>query len=125
MVRSLFTFLLAGLSAAAWCQLEVPHKLVLDGPQDADRQVTGLALPANANDGVSVNADRNNATSFAPVSGTSVLTASLTPAPAMYAPGMRITLLPSNANDGDATLNVNGLGAIPLRKNINAPLDSG
>jgi hypothetical protein len=34
-------------------------------------------------------------------------------------------LLPSSANQADATLNVNGLGAVPLRKNINVPLDSG
>jgi hypothetical protein len=125
MPRSLFTLVLAGVSVTSWCQLEVPHSLVLDGPQNADRQVTGLGTPANNTDGASVNADRNNTTSFAPTSGTTSLIASLTPALTAYAPGLRITLLPANANDGDATLNVNGLGAIPLRKNINMPLDSG
>lgn len=125
MMRVCHSLLFAGLAIAGMAQWEVPAKIVLDGPDGIDRQMTGLALPVAAEDGASVNADRNSTTAFAPVSGTEDLTATLTPAPTGYAPGMRLTLLPVSANDSGATLNVNGLGAVPLRKNINMPLDSG
>jgi hypothetical protein len=40
----------------------------------------------------------------------------LNPAPAAYVAGMRLYLEPAGGNTGAATLNVNGLGAVPVRR---------
>lgn len=125
MIRQNLALLITSLALSGAAQWEVPARIILDGPDSTDRQVTGLSLPILAGDGASVNADRDNATTFATVSGTDELSATLTPALVTYTPGLRLTLLPTSTNNSGVTLNVNGLGAVALRKNINMPLDSG
>lgn len=48
----------------------------------------------------------------------------LSPAPASYTTGMKITFKANTANTGTATLNVNSLGAKTIVKNVNTTLDS-
>ena len=108
----------------AFGQLEVPAKVILDGATSDQRQVLGLALPQTGTSGANMASDRTSATTFASATGINALAITLVPAPASLVPGMRVTFLPSAMSTGGATLNVNGLGATPLRKNVNAPLDS-
>ncbi len=115
--------IIPGLCGSA--QWTVPTSVVLDGASGAERQVQGLGEPAGGTHGASLLADRTSATTFATASGIDALALTLVPAPAAYAPGMRIIFIPTTANTGDATLNANGIGAVPLRKNVNVPLDSG
>ena len=49
---------------------------------------------------------------------------SLDPAPAAYTEGMTVFFRAHAANTGSATLNVNGLGPIPLKKSVNVNLAS-
>lgn len=125
MMRWLKSGLLAAVSLNCTAQWQMPTNLVLDGPEGADRQVQGLGSPEGGSHGVSVVADRSTTTEYATAIGTDALTLSLSPAAGAYTPGMRITFTPGSTNTGDATLNSNGLGPVPLRKNINVPLDSG
>ena len=118
---ALFPFVLA--SAFASAQLEVPARLELNGATDADRQVTGLALPTGVDHGASVEADRTNATNHGAATGVNALALALSPAWTAYAPGQRVSFVPQNTNTGSSTLNVNGLGAIPLLKDVNVPLE--
>lgn len=53
------------------------------------------------------------------------MTAVLTPAPAAYVAGMAIRLQVAVMNTGAATLNINGLGAKPIRRADQTPLLSG
>lgn len=108
----------------AFGQLEVPTKVILDGATSDKRQVLGLALPSSGTSGATMASDRTDATTFSTATGNNALAVTLAPAPTSLLPGMRITFLPSALSTGEATLNVNGLGAIPLRKNVNAQLDS-
>lgn len=120
------TLLLFSLAcASAWAQWEVPTRLELNGASEADRQVTGLALPLGADHGASVEADRTNATNHGAVTGVNALALALSPAWTAYTPGTRVSFVPQNTNTGSSTLNVNGLGAVPLLKDVNVPLDSG
>ena len=106
----------------AFGQLEVPTKVILDGATSDKRQVLGLALPSSGTSGATMASDRTDATTFSTATGNNALAITLAPAPTSLLPGMRITFLPSALSIGEATLNVNGLGAIPLRKNVNAQL---
>jgi len=108
----------------ARAQLEVPMRLQMDGASPADRQVTGLAAPQEATDGVNLGVVRTRATSFGTATGVNALDLQLVPAPSSYATGMVITLVPSAVNTGATSVDVNGLGAVPVVKQVSQPLDS-
>lgn len=119
-------FLLAAfVCGGVHAQWQVPATVVLDGTQPEQRQVTGLAAPSTGTSGASVDAHRYNSTAFSVLEGGADLTAQLTPPLAAYVPGLRLTVVPQHANEGDVTLDVDGLGPVPVRKFVTAPLDSG
>lgn len=49
----------------------------------------------------------------------------LDPAPAAYYAGMEVNFKPTTANTGACTLDVNGLGAKTIKKNVSSDLDTG
>ncbi len=114
--------LCTGIGTSA--QWTVPTTVELDGNTGSDRQVHGLAAPLTPTDGSNVEADRSATVSMADAVGVNDLALSLTPAPATLVPGMRLIIRPATANTGAVTLDVNGLGARAVLKNVNAPLDS-
>ncbi len=114
--------LMVGTGVSA--QWTVPTSIVLDGPTGADKQVHGLASPVQRTDGANTVADRNSTVSMADALGINELVISLTPAPTALVPGMRLIIRPAVSNTGAVTLDVNGLGARTIYKNVNAPLDS-
>jgi hypothetical protein len=96
-----------------WClnavaQWEIPTQLQLNGPSDADRQVTGLAIPQSATDGVSVDAVRYQRTTHASAAGIDQLGLTLNPAPTAYTAGMSVSFEPASPNTGAATLVFDG-----------------
>ncbi|QQR85773.1 MAG: hypothetical protein IPJ76_14350 [Flavobacteriales bacterium] len=117
---------IAGLFAplALMAQLESPVPIVLEGNSNADRQVKGSELPIASDHGASAEAVRVQAVQRATASGTNTLTASLTPSASGYSAGMLMSIMPGAANDTAVTLNVDGLGAVPVLKFTNEPLDS-
>lgn len=125
MMRWLHSGVFITMMIACAAQWQVPTSVVLDGAEGADRQVHGLGAPEGGSHGASVVADRSALMTYGVAVGTDAITLTLTPAPGAYTPGMRITFTPAGTNTGAATLEASGLGAMPLRKNINAPLDSG
>lgn len=112
------------LGVAAQAQLHVPSTVVLTGSADSLRQVTGLSVPSEATDGLSAGAVRMQHVHHAVAQGTDQLTISLDPAPTTYLPGLMIDLVPSQSNTAAVTLNVNGLGAVPVTKAVDQALDS-
>lgn len=61
----------------------------------------------------------------ASTTGNDTYVVTLSPAPTSYTNGMVIRFKPDTANTGAATLNVNGLGAISIVKNLATALDTG
>lgn len=119
-----------GWLACAWscvcaAQWNLPTRLQLDGTDQQDRQLSGLAAPQDATDGTRAISQRDQTIQYGITSGSDQLALTLTPAPAAYSPGMMLSIEPSAANTGAATLNVNGLGAVPIVKSVSLPLDSG
>jgi hypothetical protein len=121
-----FHSIILGLTLAlpGMAQLEVPVPIVLDGPTDADRQVIGLSDPAALDAATSVDAARSGSLNYTAVNGTSILEGDLQPEPVSYTVGMSVTILPSEANASGAQLDLNGLGAHPIMKWGQVPLDS-
>lgn len=120
---SLSPMLLMPLACAA--QWNMPGRLVLDGPDPQDRRVTGSGSPTDAGDGVSAATARDQFAVFATATGTDQLSITLQPAPTAYVSGMIVSLEPTAANTGPVTLDVNGLGPLPVVKHATLPLDSG
>lgn len=126
MKRSNLLFTGCGLLACTvHAQWTVPTNVVLDGTDPAQRQVTGLGAPTQEANGANLDADRYRTTNFGMAEGSSALTLHLTPPLQAYVPGLRLTISPQAVNLGDVTLNVDGLGPVPVRKYMTLPLDSG
>ena len=124
MKRELLTALFCALVRVAGAQWDVPTNVQLNGSAPNDRQVLGLAAPDAPAAGVSAASARMLSTNYAVAQGQDVLSASLTPPIASYFPGLLITLVPTQANHGTVSVNVNGLGAMAVRKFVSVALDS-
>ncbi len=123
MMRSLAlpTLLVALCAQGQW---DVPVPVVLNGSTAQQRQVLGLADPVDSTSAVSLAAARDNASTYALATGNVVLAADLAPAPTVYTTGMVVHILPQQANDQGALLDLNGLGPRPIAKQGGLPLDS-
>lgn len=64
-------------------------------------------------------------TIYAIATGTDTYTATISPAISGYSTGMSFNILFANANTGASTLNLNGLGAVALKKSASVALASG
>jgi len=104
--------MLANIVALA--QWDIPTRVILDGPTDADRQITGLADPLSTDAAISAEAVRSGAATRTLTTGSDILIGGLTPALDQYTIGLVVTIVPEMPNDSAATLNLNGLGERPL-----------
>jgi len=116
--------LLIAHGTAVHAQLDVPARIVLDGADGPDRQVTGLANPVSEDAGLSLSAVRTGATTTTYATGSVILQAVLDPALTAYGTGLLISLITSVPNAPGAQLDLNGLGARPIVKWGGVPLDS-
>ncbi len=105
-------------------QLELPVGLVLNGTNETDRQITGLADPLQSDAAVSVEAARSQVLTYTPTTGTDVLVGTLMPTPPSITPGMSVTIVPQDANAHGASLQLNGSTAHPIVKWGGLPVDS-
>lgn len=113
LMRSMFLFCTMA-TTAAFAQWEVPVRLQLDGASDAERQVVGVAAPIAPDAAVSLEAARSLSTSFTYVSGSDVLSGSLTPAPTAFIAGMLLTIVPVEMHSAGAQLSLNGLPPVAI-----------
>jgi len=105
-------------------QLEIGASVVLDGAEDADRQVIGVDDPVSPDAAVGLGSARATSANYAVLSGITSLTGVLTPAPSMYTVGMVVTIVPGGPNAAAATVDLNGLGPRSIVKQGALPLDS-
>jgi len=120
------SLLLSALILLPWslaAQWELPVKVVLNGVDASDRQVTGLADPIAPDAAVSADAARTNAVNRGSGSGT-IMAVQLAPAPTGYTAGMLLTLTPSEDSSPETRIDVNGLGEREIVKQGGLPLDT-
>jgi hypothetical protein len=113
-MRSLLLPLAMLANILAQAQWDIPTRVILDGPTDADRQITGLADPLSSDAAISAEAVRSGAATRTLTTGSDLLIGGLTPALDEYSIGLVVTIVPETPNDSAATLNLNGLGERPL-----------
>ncbi|MCB9184782.1 MAG: hypothetical protein H6591_12810 [Flavobacteriales bacterium] len=110
--------------ALAMAQLEIPAPLQLNGSDDSERQITGVAVAEEPQAGMSAAAVRGTEAVRTAVSGTALLTGSLVPPIGSYSPGMSVIIIPEQSNAPGAVIDLNGLGPVPIVKSGGLPLDS-
>jgi len=116
--------LYAFAATTSFGQWDIPVRMVLDAPDGEQRQIVGVASPTSEDAAVSLEAARNLSTSFAQVVGTDVLSGSLSPLLTGYTTGMVVTIMPQQTNNAGASLALNGLAPVLLKRQDGAPLDS-
>ncbi|HRS54719.1 MAG TPA: hypothetical protein P5250_08450 [Bacteroidales bacterium] len=88
--------------------------------------ILNVASPTNINDAVNVQNIQEGSLVYANSSGSNNnYIINLSPAPTTYTTGMVINFKASFNNTGAVTVNVNGLGNIPVKKNYNNDLAAG
>jgi len=92
------------------------------GTISAADSITGAIQKLDGNDDLKVNLSGSNL--YAAATGTDTYAATLTPAVAAYVTGLRLHVSFANTNTTAATLNVNGLGAKSLKKDVATALSA-
>jgi hypothetical protein len=92
----------------------------------SNKRIKNVAAVVDTSDAVNAIAIQSQQLTFANAGGsTNAYSLSLSPAPTAYVTGMMLTFKANAANTGAATLNVNNLGDIALKKNVTNDLTSG
>lgn len=125
MHRSFLVLLVAGCTMHCAGQWDVPVKVVLDGTDGNDRQVIGLAEPASADAAVSLDALRTQYLYTVAVSGSEVLTGDPALPVEAYTPGLMVQVTPGEPHAAGASLDLNGLGPVPMLRNNGSPVLAG
>lgn len=118
-----FILVLSGTFLRA--QVEVSEPILMSSPNEQERTVQGLGYAASSTSAVNADVLLKAALIFDEATGTDQINIELDPAIGAYSAGMMLTFSPEGSNNGPATLNVNGLGAVEIKKDITMALDSG
>ncbi len=105
-------------------QLEIDEPLLLSSPNVSDRQVSGLGYPEDVKNAVNAGTLTNGSVQYNEANGVDQITLLLDPPLNNYTAGLLVTFKPSAANTGAVVMDVDGLGPIPLYKNLDQELDS-
>ncbi len=119
-IYSLVLSLLFYVIASA--QLEVDHPIQLTG-SGANAKISGIQSITNTQDAVSAGAIQNGTLVYATATGSNnSFLLNISPAISQYQAGMAFNFISNQNVNGPATLNVNGLGSKPIKKNVNHDL---
>lgn len=114
-----------------WCavshaQLTIDKPIVLTGATASDRRVEGLGTPQDINDLINVGAAQVGSLLFGSTAGTgNAVQLTLQPPTGSYANGLRVRWIGLVENTGPVIIDVDGLGAKPLRDRAGLPLNIG
>jgi len=98
----------------------------MTGPNSLSRQIKNVGLPTDSSDAVNVKAHQNGQLVFGQAVGTgNNYEVNINPSLSSLTPGTLVFFIANHSNSGPSTLNLNGLGQQPLRKNGSAPLSPG
>ena len=105
-----------------FAQLEVDHPIQLTGT-GVNAKVSGIQSVTGEQDAVSAQTVQNGSLVYATTTGTgNNFFASISPGVTAYTAGMVVNFISNQKVNGPATLNVNNLGAKPIKKSINQDL---
>lgn len=103
------------LATGVCAQVSVDKPVHLTAADPEQRQVTGLGSPTQEDALIDLHTARTGSVHWAQAGGTTTaITLSMTPATTAYRDGLRLRFIPAIAVAATATLNVDGLGPVPL-----------
>jgi hypothetical protein len=115
-----------GFLPNAIAQLQVDKQVQMIGSSNTDKQITGVGDPTAGDHAVNAGNVQSGALIYAGSAGSGGnYTVTLTPTPGAYTAGMIVNLVANHSNTGAATLNVNSLGDISIKKGVTNDLDAG
>ena len=124
-MKQLLTILALLVFSPVFTQVEVKEPIIMTGETEEDRQVKGLAEPVELHQAVPAKVIQQGALTFAETAGTpNNITLQIPLPPNNYEAGMVIYFRAADVNTEAVTINLNGLGEVPLYKNVTEPLDS-
>ncbi|MBK8339009.1 MAG: hypothetical protein IPK99_02900 [Flavobacteriales bacterium] len=111
----ILTALSLTLATGACAQVSVDKPVQFTAADPAQRQVSGLGSPTQEDALIDLHTARIGSVHWAQAGGTAAaISLSMTPAAGAYRDGLRLRFIPAIANGATVTLNVDGLGAVPL-----------
>ncbi|MCC6600313.1 MAG: DUF1554 domain-containing protein [Crocinitomicaceae bacterium] len=123
--ESIICFALISVSTVVVAQIQIDKKIQLTGNNAGDAKIEGIQQVSAAQDAVSAEAVQKNTLTYGSDTGSgNIFSVSLTPAPAAYTEGMEIKFKSSLNITGAAQINVNGLGAKSIKKNVNDDIEA-
>ena len=103
-------------------QVQIDHQIQMTGA-GSDAEITGIKNVADNQDAVNVDAIQKGYLVYGVATGSSNnFILSLSPPITSYQAGMAFNFISNQRITGPATLNINGLGDIPIKKYVNQPL---
>jgi hypothetical protein len=124
-MKTLLSLLFVCLVCMAFAQVELDKPLQLTGTGQ-DARISGIKAITDPEDAASAVSIQHNSVSYAPAAGSvNAYSVDLAPAITGYAVGLTVHFKSNNQNTGPCSLNVNGQGALPIRKNFNVDLAAG
>lgn len=114
--------LLSILCLQAFGQINTNKPIILNSQ---DKQIYNLGTPTAVDHAVNVKTLQDNTLLYSTASGTDTIAVNLTPALTAYERGTTVYLKAANTNTGAVLVNVNQLGLVPVKKNVNRDLTKG
>lgn len=112
--------------ASVAAQLTIDKPVVLTGATANDRRIEGLGTPQDITDLVTIGAAQDGSLLFGTTAGTgNAVQLALQPPTNAYVNGLRVRWIGLVENTGPVTLDIDGLGAAPLRDRTGLPLSTG
>lgn len=109
----------------SFAQVQIDKPIQMTGNTSANRQIKNVGEATQATDAVNAESVQSGKLNYADATGSvNDFTVSLSPAPTAYTPGMIVNFKSNNATTGAATINVNGLGAKAIKKQVTTDLAS-
>ncbi|MFZ1689177.1 MAG: hypothetical protein WAU70_17270 [Flavobacteriales bacterium] len=116
MRRALIIGPAALIAHLAFGQVNLDKPLVLTGADPTDRRIDGLAPATSLNNLVTLGAAQGGSLAWALTSGgANAVLLTLQPATLAYTNGLRVRWIPTASNTAAVTLDLDGLGPVPLR----------
>jgi hypothetical protein len=123
LLKGILLLLFLGIrSQGAFAQVSISESIILTGDSAHNKQVKNVSAPVTLTQAVPVATIQKNTIQYNNVTGSNALDILLPINPGLYAPGLSIYFKAAAPNSGPVTLNVNGLGPIPIKKNLNEDL---
>ncbi len=122
------TIIISGLlmfGSSGLTQVEVDKPIQLTGT-GSNAKITGIDEVTGSKDATSVKSIQAGGLIFATTGGTAdAIELTLDPAPDGYLVGMTVHFRAAGNNTGPVSVDVNGIGAVPLHKYVTEPLEAG